>query len=150
MFPGAIGALPVYAFLGALLASLLIYAIAAQTGASRTNIILAGVAVSSVLTAGINAVKTLFPDSLYNANAFLIGGFSGVSFSNLTPAWLLIAAGLGALPSAPKGAGCAGAGGGDRQGLGLHVKAVRFGLLVVASVLAGARSASPGCWVLWA
>ncbi len=137
LFPGAIGALPVYAFLGALLASLLIYAIAAQTGASRTNIILAGVAVSSVLTAGINAVKTLFPDSLYNANAFLIGGFSGVSFSNLTPAWLLIAAGLGAALLLRRALDVLALGEETAQGLGLHVKAVRFGLLVVASVLAG-------------
>lgn len=60
VFPTATAFLPFTAFLGALFASLLIYAVAAKSGASRTTITLAGVALSSVFTAGSNAIKTFF------------------------------------------------------------------------------------------
>ena len=92
--PAAVSALPWAAFLGALGACLLIYAVAERSGASRLTITLVGVTVSSILTAGINTVKTIFPDSLYNANSFLMGGVAGVSLSKLDPACWLIGAGI--------------------------------------------------------
>ena len=73
VFPTATAFLPFAAFLGALFASLLIYAVAAKSGASRTTITLAGVALSSVFTAGSNAIKTFFPDTIYNSSSFFIG-----------------------------------------------------------------------------
>lgn len=90
VFPTATAFLPFAAFLGALFASLLIYAVAAKSGASRTTITLAGVALSSVFTAGSNAIKTFFPDTIYNSSSFFIGGFSGIAYKNLTPAWIAI------------------------------------------------------------
>ena len=94
VFPTATAFLPFAAFLGALFASLLIYAVAAKSGASRTTITLAGVALSSVFTAGSNAIKTFFPDTIYNSSSFFIGGFSGIAYQNLTPAWIAILLGL--------------------------------------------------------
>ena len=94
VFPTATAFLPFAAFLGALFASLLIYAVAAKSGASRTTITLAGVALSSVFTAGSNAIKTFFPDTIYNSSSFFIGGFSGIAYKNLTPAWIAILLGL--------------------------------------------------------
>ena len=93
--PGMAGAAPLGAFIGALTATLLVYAVAAGAGAGKLTIILAGVAVSSIFTAGTNTIKTFFPDTLYNGSTFLIGGFSGVSFANLSPAWLMILPALG-------------------------------------------------------
>ena len=94
VFPTATAFLPFAAFLGALSASLLIYAVAAKSGASRTTITLAGVALSSVFVAGSNAIKTFFPDTIYNSSSFFIGGFSGIAYQNLTPAWVAILLGL--------------------------------------------------------
>ena len=68
-------AVPTAAFLGALAAMLLVYAIARATRASRIALVLSGVAVSSVLSAGIDAVVTLLPDTLTGASSFRIGGF---------------------------------------------------------------------------
>ena len=79
LFPGAMGILPGAAFTGALAASLLIFAISARTGASRVTITLAGVAMGSIFSACSNGLKTFFPDSIYNANSFFVGGFSGVA-----------------------------------------------------------------------
>lgn len=61
VFPTATAFLPFAAFLGALFASLLIYAVAAKSGASRTTITLAGVALSSVFIRRQQRHKDLFP-----------------------------------------------------------------------------------------
>lgn len=51
-------------------------------------------ALSSVFTAGSNVIKTFFPDTIYNSSSFFIGGFSGIAYKNLTPAWIAILLGL--------------------------------------------------------
>jgi len=137
LLSGVSGAAPLGAFLGALLATLIIYAVAAAAGAGRLTIILAGVAVSSIFTAGINTVKTFFPDTLYNGSTFLIGGFSGVSLKDITPAWgLILAALLGAfLLARQTDVLCLGEE--TAQSLGLPVGTVRFALILTACVLAG-------------
>lgn len=144
LFPEALGLLPWAAFLGALAACLLIYGIARVTGAGRVTITLAGVAVSSILSAGINTVKTVLPDSLYNTNSFLVGGLAGVSYERLDPACWLIAFALPAalllarqLDVLRLGADAAGS-------LGMHVGRMRFLLLALASVLAGAAVSFAG------
>jgi len=71
------------AFLGALTAAMTVYAIAKRTGASRITIVLAGVAVSGMLTALIDAVTTLRPDSVMDKTEFYIGGFSSIQSHNL-------------------------------------------------------------------
>ena len=92
--PGAAAFVPFAAFFGALAACLCIYAIARHTGASRMTITLVGITISSILTAGINLVKTIFPDSIYNTHGFLVGGIAGVSMAKLSPACWLIGLGL--------------------------------------------------------
>ena len=127
LVPGSAGAGPIGAFFGALAATLLVYAVAAGAGAGKLTIILAGVAVSSIFTAGINTIKTFFPDTLYNGSTFLIGGFSGVSFSDLSPAWLMIlpALVLAFLMARPTDVLCLGEE--TAHSLGLPVNATRLG-----------------------
>ena len=142
--PGAAGAAPIGAFFGALAATLLVYAVAAGAGAGKLTIILAGVAVSSIFTAGINTIKTFFPDTLYNGSTFLIGGFSGVSFSDISPAWMMIlpALALAFLLARPTDVLCLGEE--TAHSLGLPVNATRFGLILIACVLAGAAVSFSG------
>lgn len=137
LLPGRIAAAPTGAFLGALLAALLVYAVAAKAGAGKLTIILAGVAVSSVFTAGINTIKTFFPDTLYNGSTFLIGGFSGVSLKDLSPAWALILAGLGASLLFGRQVDVLCLGDETAQSLGMNVTLTRFILIFIACVLAG-------------
>ena len=143
-FPASGSAVPLAAFSGALGASLLIFALAAKTGARRSTILLAGVAVSSILTAGINALKTLFPDQLFNANTFLIGGFSGITLQDLSSAWILIAAGLLAAVLFARESDLLTLGDETAAGLGLNVPLTRFLLLTAASCLAGAAVSFSG------
>lgn len=91
-FPAGIPYLPITAFVGALLTCLLIYAISRRNGSNRLTITLIGIAVSSVLNALINSIKVLFPDSVYDADVFMIGGFSGITYGKLIPACYFILA----------------------------------------------------------
>ena len=137
VFPTAAAFLPFAAFLGALFASLLIYAVAAKSGASRTTITLAGVALSSVFTAGSNAIKTFFPDTIYNSSSFFIGGFSGIAYKNLTPAWIAILLGLLLAVLFSGEMDVLSLGDETAQSLGMRVQGTRFLLLMTASLLAG-------------
>lgn len=137
VFPGHASSAPIGAFLGALLATLIVYAVAAGAGAGKLTIILAGVAVSSIFTAGINTIKTFFPETLYNGSTFLIGGFSGVSFGDISPAWMMIlpALLLAFLMARPTDVLCLGEE--TAHSLGLPVKTTRFALILLACILAG-------------
>lgn len=137
LFPAAIGLIPLAAFFGALLVCLLIYCIAARTGASRATITLAGVAISSVFTACSNALKTFFPDTVYNANSFFVGGFSGIAWRQLSPAWAVILIGLLLAILLSGDMDILALGDETAQSLGMSVRPMRFILLITASLLAG-------------
>ena len=143
-FPAAVQALPAAAFLGALLASLFIFALAERTGASRMTIVLSGVALSSILSAGMDLITTLFPESTLGMSGFLIGGFSGVTTARLGSAALYILPALvlallfsGELDVLQLGEEVA-------ASLGMRVRRTRFCLLLLSSVLAGAAVSFSG------
>lgn len=144
LFPAAVNALPAAAFLGALLASLFIFALADRTGASRMTIVLSGVALSSVLSAGMDLITTLYPESTLGMSGFLIGGFSGVTTARLqsaafylVPALVLALLVSGELDVLQLGEEVA-------ASLGMRVRRTRFGLLLLSSVLAGAAVSFSG------
>ncbi len=143
-FPSAVGFIPIAAFLGALGACLLIYLIASRTGADRMTVTLVGIAVSSILGAGINTLKTLFPDSVYDADSFMIGGLSGVGFSKLTLAAFIIAAGLIFACFFARGLDVLSLGDESARSLGMKVNRVRFLFLALAAALAGAAVSFAG------
>lgn len=54
-----------------------------ETGASRITLVLAGVAISSMLSAAIDAVSILFPEAALGAGSFMVGRLSGVTVAAL-------------------------------------------------------------------
>ncbi len=143
-FPAATGLLPMASFLGALIACLLIYAIAARAHASRTTITLAGVAVSSIFTACSNAVKTFFPDTIYNSSTFFVGGFSGIAWQQLTPAWVMILISLLVAILLSGSMDILALGDDTAATLGAAVRPMRLILLITASLLAGSAVSFSG------
>lgn len=144
LFPGQRALLPPAAFLGALGACLLIYGIAVKTGAGKITIVLAGVAVNSILSAGIDTIKTLYPDRSIDAMTFFVGGFSGINLNSLTPACYYIGIGLLSAFILAKILDILGLGTDTARGLGVNVSWMRFILLSIASVLAGAAVSFAG------
>ena len=144
VFPAMSAYLPFAAFFGAFGACMLIYFISVKTNSSRLSITLVGITVSSILSAGINAVKTIFPDSIYNANTFMVGGFSGVSFDKLVlPAVFILAVTVAGI-FLGKDIDILSLGEDSALSLGMNVKAKRFILLVLASILAGSAVSFAG------
>lgn len=71
---------PLGAFVGALGATLFIYALAWKGGIVTYRLVLAGVAVSSILSAGNNILLSFYPDRVSGVINFMVGGLSGTSW----------------------------------------------------------------------
>ena len=132
------------AFAGALAAALLVYGLALGAGVSRTTLVLAGLAVSGMLTAGMNTIKLLYPDAIAGASDFLVGGLSGVTLSGLKGAvpYLITGTLLALLLAADLNVLCLGEQ--SAASLGLHIGAVRFLGILAAALLAGAAVSFAG------
>ena len=144
IFPFMADYLPIAAFFGALSSCMLIYFISARTNSSRLTITLVGISISSILSAGINAVRTIFPDSIYNTNTFMVGGFSGVSFADISFAWKFILAGILFSVFLGKDIDILSLGEESAMSLGMNVKMKRFILRATASILAGSAVSFAG------
>ncbi|MCR5605855.1 MAG: iron ABC transporter permease [Treponema sp.] len=64
-----------FAFLGSITAISIVYIISINAGFSKSSLILAGVAISSLMTAGIDIIITLYPDIVADKISFNLGGF---------------------------------------------------------------------------
>lgn len=132
------GIMPLVAFAGALAAAGVIFAISARAGVSRLTVVLAGVAVNAVASAGMNAVLVVAPTVYVGSSAYLVGGFSGVMLKSLAvPAVLTTVGTVAALVLAPH-LNVLSLGTETAHGLGMRVTAVRVAALAVAALLAGA------------
>lgn len=144
LFPQAAALLPAAAFAGALICTLLIYSVARCTGASRMTIVLAGVAVSSVINAASSCIKTLVPEVLTAYNGFAVGTLKGVTMAELGAALPYLAVGLCAALLLSGDMNILALGEELAQSLGLKVERCRLLLIVVAAVLAGASVSFAG------
>ena len=122
-FPANSFTLPVFAFCGALITTL--------------PIILAGITVSSFLSAGINTIKLLNTDITVNLTSFLIGSLSGLTLSRLILPCLCIAIAFFVSLFLAQPLNMLGLGDDIARSLGLRVSLTRFLLLSLASILAG-------------
>jgi iron complex transport system permease protein len=132
------------AFAGALGATALIYVLAWKRGVMPTRLILAGVAVSSLLGALTNALMIFFPDRLSGFVGFLVGGLSGRSWKHVRMLWPYALCGCaGAFALAPR-LNILALGDETAIGLGLRVELTRGLLIVVSSILAAAAVSVAG------
>ena len=142
--PMAYRLLPAMAFAGAFACTMLIVSIANKAGGARVTIVLAGVAVSTLLNAGISMLKLLYPDLAVSYNYFSVGGVSGVTFTDLKLPSLLILAVLilSMVCSARLNLLCLG----DSLAatLGVRVKRLRTLALLLASAAAAATVSFAG------
>ena len=93
--PYSIELMTISTIIGAFLSSMLIYLIAAKTGASRGKLILAGVAISRLLSALMDALLYMFPNKItLSKQEFSLGSFSFASTNSLIIAGPIILIGL--------------------------------------------------------
>ncbi len=138
LLPGRAALIPAASFAGALACAGLIYFVARSTGASRMTLVLAGVAVTSIVNAASSCIKTLFPDLLASYNRFSVGTLNGVRLTQLRDAAPYLAAGLAAALLLSRDMDILALGEETAQGLGLRVERCRLMLVFTAAVLSGA------------
>ncbi len=132
------------AFLGAFLAVGLVNLAAKAVGASRTTVILAGVAVNAFLGAVSDAVTNLVPDAGVLSGDFRVGGFGSVVTARLVPAGVLIAAALAVIFLLHNELEVLSLGEDTARSLGLNAAGMRTAFLALAAVLCGAAVSFAG------
>ncbi len=132
------------AFLGAFIAVMIVALAAGKTGASRSTVILGGVAVNSFLTAISEGITTLIPDIASMTSDFKTGGFAGVTPTRVYPAFIIILIALVIVFSLSNELDLLSMGEETAQGLGLHVKMFRTVFLILSALLAGAAVSFAG------
>lgn len=144
LVPAAQKYTPMVAFFGALLGVLLVMGLCKSTVAARITVVLAGMAISNLFSAGIDAVVTVFPDALNGVTDFRIGGFSGVTMAQLIPAAKVILICLAAMISLSHQLDILALGSDTAKSLGLDVEPIRMIFMVLAAALAGAAVSFSG------
>lgn len=144
VFPNYYYLVPLGAFIGALAATMLIYLLAWKNGVQPTRLILAGVAVSSMMSAGINVLMTLFPEKVGNSLSFLVGGLSGISWPQFKLALPYVLLGITIALLYSQRLNILMLGDDVAIGLGLKVETTRLILIVASSVLAAAAVSVAG------
>ena len=125
------------AFLGAFAAVLAVSFAAKIAGASRTTVILAGVAVNATLGAISDTVTNLFPDAALLGSDFRVGGFGAVVSARLIPAGALILLALGAVILLSNELEVLSLGEDTARSLGMNAGRMRTVFLALAAVLCG-------------
>ena len=142
--PTAQALVPVAAFAGAMLAALLVLFIAERTGAAKITLVLAGVAISNVLAAGVDAVVTFAPDALNAYSDFRIGSLENLTLARLAAPAAVTALALAAAFLLTNELDVLSLGGDTAESLGLNAGRTRIILLAVAAALAGAAVSFAG------
>ena len=138
IFPDYYYLAPLGAFAGALFATLFIYFLAWKEGAATTRLILAGVAVSSLLGAGNNAIMTFYPDKVSGVIGFMVGGLSSTNWKHVDMIFRYAVIGIILLLFIANKLNILMLGDEVATGLGLNVEATRFFFIIISSLLAGA------------
>jgi iron complex transport system permease protein len=144
LFPALTFLLPAAAFLGALLAALIILAIASGGGVSKLTLVLAGIAITTIFTAGMNAILIFYPDAYVGAGTFLVGGLSGLTLKKIMWPAAYILIGLLIALFHGKSLNIISLGEETAQALGMNVNVRRFFLISLAALLAGAAVSFAG------
>jgi iron complex transport system permease protein len=136
--------LPAAAFIGAFAASIIIYLIAWDKGASPVKIVLAGVAINALLGAIMNGIMVVYSDRIQAVLPWLSGGLNGRSWHHLAFMAPYALIGLALTVLAIKPANLMLLGDDSAKLLGQKVELQRLLLILLSSLLAGAAVSVAG------
>lgn len=129
--------LSLFSFVGAFAAVMLVSLGAKKWGASRSTVILLGVAMNSLLGAVSDTIITFLPNAGVMSNDFKIGEFSAVTYQKLLPAAVVIAVTIAVLFTLSNELDVLTLGEDNARGLGMNTSVMRTLFLLLAALLAG-------------
>lgn len=134
--PAAGAALPLAAFLGAFGAAAVILLVSGKLGSSKTNTILIGIAITTLLNAAISFLSLLDEGILAQYNHFTVGSLKGIRLEDLLlPAVIILAAFTAAMALSSR-LGVLSLGDAAASALGIRVKRLRIGAMACAAACA--------------
>lgn len=146
LFPGSIALLPLGALAFGLLAAALVF-LFAWTGRNRgsvTKVILAGIAMLSLFTAGTTGLLAAYPDRAPSAIFFIAGGLTTSGWEQLQTIWPYFLAGFGVAAFLIRPLDRLALGDDVAASLGSKPQLIRLGAGVAAALLAAASAAIAG------
>jgi iron complex transport system permease protein len=137
--------LPVAAFVGAMGALYLVYLLGRINGrVHSTTLVLAGIMVSTFLSAWISLLKSLNEDSVSTIVFWIMGSLAGKSWMHVLVVSPYLVAGGAVILSYARELDCLSLGDVQAQQLGVDVPRIRFVLLLAASLITAAAVAVSG------
>lgn len=143
-FPAATASLPVFGFLGGVLACLLIYSLAWKKGLSAIRIVLAGVAVNSMLGGVTSMISILNSESLSGVLTWLNGSLSKKSWDQVRMMAVYMAVGLALAFVLARSCDILALGDKNTKSLGYSPNLLRILISAVAVFLAGTTTSYVG------
>lgn len=146
LFPGSIALLPLGALFFGLLAAALVFAIA-WSGANRGStgkVILAGIAMLTLFTAGTTSLLAAFPERAPSAIFFIAGGLTSTGWSQLETIWPYFLVGFAFAAVLIRPLDRLALGDDVAASLGSRPQAIRLAAAVGAALLAAASAAIAG------
>lgn len=144
LLPGSIGMLPFAAFGGAFATVIFVYYLGRKTGSSKITLVLAGVAINSLLNSATDFIYTISEESLIAGNLFQIGGLNGIQIPVLKCAAVVVILSLFTVLLFHNELEIFSLGEERARTLGLSVSFYRFLFLGLAAALAGAAVSFAG------
>lgn len=126
-----------FSFLGAFAAVMLVSLGAKSFGASRSTVILIGIALNSFISAISDTIITFNPEVGAMSNDFKIGELSGITYQRLIPATIIICITIILLISIHNDLDVIALGEDNAMGLGMNISLMRTIFLLIAALLAG-------------
>lgn len=144
LFPQSQHLVTPFAFVGAFIAAIMIYILAWKGGIQPMRVILAGVAVSALLGAGISGLMVFFSDRVNGALNFMTGSLSARSWPEVETILPYTIIGLILALLLARKINILNLGDEVARSLGLNVESVRMGLTAVAALLAASAVSVAG------
>lgn len=144
LLPQYIGLLPLLAFIGGAIACITVYFMAWKNGLKPMRVVLAGVAVNSILGGFISLLTTLYSDRIQGALLWLNGSLASKTWGDVRVLGVYTFAGLALAMLCARGANVLSLGDESATNLGYNVNRTRVMLSAVAVFLAGTSTAIVG------
>ena len=144
ILPEITNLVPIAAFVGAMVAVAIVFALSWQRGVQPLRMILAGVAVAAFLGGAQTALMVFYSDRIQSTINWMAGGFQGASWSHVSMILPYTLLGLAAVFFISRWLNALQLGEDTARSIGLPVEKIRFVLLILAALLAASAVSVAG------
>lgn len=144
ILPEITNLMPIAAFIGAMVAVAIVFALSWQRGVQPLRMILAGVAVAAFFGGAQTALMVFYSDRIQSTINWMAGGFQGASWSHVSMILPYTLLGLAAVFFISRWLNALQLGEDTARSIGLPVEKIRFVLLILAALLAASAVSVAG------